>query len=196
MASPLASVRAQDSVLEFLNTVVPHNGHSADLFQRDEDVVAWLERAGLLDLVIVRENGCFHGLAVEARQFRENLRRLFFQRKSGALVDIDLLNPVLIVGGYQMELVESEDGKLQAVYRFPAATPAQVLTPLAIAAAELLTRGDFMLVRQCEWPGCPLWFCDRTKSHRRRWCNMSLCGNRQKAARFRTRPHADEVTEP
>jgi predicted RNA-binding Zn ribbon-like protein len=30
-----------------------------------------------------------------------------------------------------------------------------------------------------------LWFFDRTKSHRRRWCSMAVCGNRHKAARFR-----------
>nr|WP_254214234.1 CGNR zinc finger domain-containing protein [Burkholderia multivorans] len=32
-----------------------------------------------------------------------------------------------------------------------------------------------------------LWFLDRTKSHRRRWCSKALCGNRQKVAAFRRR---------
>ncbi|CAB3769635.1 CGNR zinc finger domain-containing protein [Paraburkholderia humisilvae] len=195
MASPLASVRAQDSVLEFLNTVVPHNGQWVDLFQRDEDVMAWLERAGLRDLVVMREDGRFEGLATEARQLRENLRRLIVQRKSDEPVDTELLRPVLMEGSYQMQLVEDHDGNLKAVCQFSAQSSVQVLAPLAIAAAELLARGDFALIRQCESTGCPLWFYDRTKSHRRRWCNMSVCGNRQKAARFRTRPHVDELTE-
>ncbi|QYD71718.1 CGNR zinc finger domain-containing protein [Paraburkholderia edwinii] len=187
MASPLASVRAQDAVLEFLNTVVPRNGQLLDLFQSDEDVLAWLERTGLLEMVVMREDGIYRGLATEARQLRENVRQLVLQRKLGQLVDTGLLNWVLGAGSYQMELVEDEAGNLNALYRFPAQTPTQVLVPVAIAAAELLVRGDFLLVRQCESPDCPLWFYDRTKSHRRRWCNMTICGNRQKAARFRTR---------
>jgi predicted RNA-binding Zn ribbon-like protein len=187
MASPLASVRAQDAVLEFLNTVVPRNGQLLDLLQSDEDVLAWLERAGLLEMVVMREDGIYRGLASEARQLRENVRQLVLQRKLGQLVDTGLLNWVLGAGSYQMELVEDEAGNLNALYRFPAQTPTQVLVPVAIAAAELLVRGDFLLVRQCESPDCPLWFYDRTKSHRRRWCNMTICGNRQKAARFRTR---------
>ncbi|GAB7525012.1 CGNR zinc finger domain-containing protein [Paraburkholderia sp. 2C] len=187
MASPLASVRAQDAVLEFLNTVVPRHGQLLDLFQSDEDVLAWLERAGFLDMIVMREDVMYRDLAIEARQLRENVRQLVLQRKLGQLVDAELLNPVLSAGSYQMELVEDSEGNLNALYRFAAQTSTQVLLPVAIAAAELLTRGDFLLIRQCESPDCPLWFYDRTKSHRRRWCNMTICGNRQKAARFRTR---------
>jgi predicted RNA-binding Zn ribbon-like protein len=187
MASPLASVRAQDAVLEFLNSVVPRHGQLLDLFQSDEDVLAWLERAGFLEMVVMREDGLYRGLATEARQLRENVRQLVLQRKLGQLVDAELLNRVLSSGSYQMELAEDGEGNLNALYRFPAQTSTQVLVPVAIAAAELLARGDFLLIRQCESPDCPLWFYDRTKSHRRRWCNMTICGNRQKAARFRTR---------
>ncbi|NEJ40784.1 CGNR zinc finger domain-containing protein, partial [Rhizobium ruizarguesonis] len=34
---------------------------------------------------------------------------------------------------------------------------------------------------------CTLFFLDTTKSHRRRWCSMALCGNRMKVAAFRSR---------
>ncbi|MDQ7980581.1 CGNR zinc finger domain-containing protein [Paraburkholderia sp. SARCC-3016] len=187
MASPLASVRAQDAVLEFLNTVVPRNGQLLDLFQSDSDVLAWLERAGLLDMIEMRGDGLYCDLALEARQLREDVRQLVLQKKLGQCVDAELLNRVLSAGSYQMELAEDGEGNLNALYRFPAQTAMQVLVPVAIAAAELLARGDFLLIRQCESPDCPLWFYDRTKSHRRRWCNMTICGNRQKAARFRTR---------
>jgi predicted RNA-binding Zn ribbon-like protein len=42
-------------------------------------------------------------------------------------------------------------------------------------------------VRRCEGVDCVLWFYDRTKAHRRRWCSMEGCGNRAKVARFRSR---------
>ncbi|MNR58262.1 CGNR zinc finger [compost metagenome] len=67
------------------------------------------------------------------------------------------------------------------------ATAEQYLAPLAEMAAQLLVEGDFNLVRECEHPDCVLWFYDRTKSHRRRWCSMALCGNRHKVAEFRKR---------
>jgi predicted RNA-binding Zn ribbon-like protein len=73
------------------------------------------------------------------------------------------------------------------VHQGGAPSPARALGVLAEAVATLLAEGDFTLVRQCEHPECVLWFYDRTKSHRRRWCSMALCGNRHKAAQFRAR---------
>jgi predicted RNA-binding Zn ribbon-like protein len=32
-----------------------------------------------------------------------------------------------------------------------------------------------------------MWFYDRTKGHRRRWCTSTGCGNRAKVAAFRAR---------
>ena len=63
----------------------------------------------------------------------------------------------------------------------------QSLGRLAYAAAELLAQGDFNLVRKCESADCSMMFYDRTKSHKRRWCSMALCGNRHKVAEFRKR---------
>jgi len=58
---------------------------------------------------------------------------------------------------------------------------------LSAAALKALMLADehFALTRKCEHPECTLWFYDRTKAHRRRWCSMALCGNRAKVARFR-----------
>ncbi|WP_428243533.1 CGNR zinc finger domain-containing protein [Gynuella sp.] len=44
-------------------------------------------------------------------------------------------------------------------------------------------------VRQYEAHDCTLVFLDTTKSHRRRWCSVVLCGNRMKVAAFRSRKH-------
>lgn len=42
-------------------------------------------------------------------------------------------------------------------------------------------------IRQCEHEECILYFADTSKSGKRRWCSMELCGNRQKAAEFYAR---------
>jgi predicted RNA-binding Zn ribbon-like protein len=59
-----------------------------------------------------------------------------------------------------------------------------MLWPVARAAAELLTSTEVDLVRQCASDTCAWLFVDRTKNHRRRWCEMKTCGNREKARRY------------
>lgn len=61
------------------------------------------------------------------------------------------------------------------------------LAPVAEAVADLMANADFDLVRHCEGEACVLWFYDRTKGHRRRWCTPTGCGNRAKVAAFRAR---------
>jgi predicted RNA-binding Zn ribbon-like protein len=62
-----------------------------------------------------------------------------------------------------------------------------VLWPVARAAAELLVADDLALVRQCASSDCTWLFLDKTKNHRRRWCEMRTCGNRDKARRYYAR---------
>jgi predicted RNA-binding Zn ribbon-like protein len=38
-------------------------------------------------------------------------------------------------------------------------------------------------IRRCEHPECVLWYFDSSRSGTRRWCSMSICGNRAKATR-------------
>jgi len=177
-------------VLEFLNTVIPGNEQSIDLFQTDEDVVLWLRKMGFLNGALTPEVEA-DTLASEARSLREMIRKLLAQRKTGEPVDIERLNDMLANGGYRIELTYNCAGNLTTCRKYTGDTHAQLLIPIAIAAADLLASGDFRLIRKCEGDRCPLWFYDRTKAHRRRWCNMSLCGNRQKVARFRTRTKCD-----
>jgi predicted RNA-binding Zn ribbon-like protein len=59
-----------------------------------------------------------------------------------------------------------------------------ILWPVARTAAELLTSEDLANVRQCAFDTCAWLFVDRTKNHRRRWCDMKTCGNRDKARRY------------
>jgi predicted RNA-binding Zn ribbon-like protein len=46
-------------------------------------------------------------------------------------------------------------------------------------------------VRKCANPECVHWFLDTTRSGTRRWCTMSICGNRTKARRHYRRQHPD-----
>jgi predicted RNA-binding Zn ribbon-like protein len=61
------------------------------------------------------------------------------------------------------------------------------LWPVARAAAELLTSGQVVRLRECAGDPCGWLFLDLSKNGSRRWCDMADCGNRAKARRYRER---------
>ena len=64
-----------------------------------------------------------------------------------------------------------------------------LLAAVARSAAEIITEGTQARLRICANPGCALFFRDDSRTHRRRWCSMAICGNRHKVASF-ARRHA------
>ena len=66
-----------------------------------------------------------------------------------------------------------------------------LLWPIARTAADLLMSDELDNVRLCAAEGCGWFFIDRTKNHRRRWCDMKVCGNRVKARRHYQRVRAE-----
>jgi len=59
-----------------------------------------------------------------------------------------------------------------------------ILWAVSRAASELLTSDDLAYVGTCASEPCGWLFLDQTKNHRRRWCEMKTCGNRDKARRY------------
>jgi predicted RNA-binding Zn ribbon-like protein len=66
---------------------------------------------------------------------------------------------------------------------------------LALQVLDLLQSPQLPLLRRCHGPGCGWLFLDRTRSHTRRWCSSSLCGNRERARRHYSQ-HRDQPTHP
>jgi predicted RNA-binding Zn ribbon-like protein len=63
----------------------------------------------------------------------------------------------------------------------------RMLWPVVWSAAELLTSPLRDRVRRCEGRGCAWLFIDTSRNRTRRWCDMSVCGNRLKARRHHAR---------
>lgn len=61
------------------------------------------------------------------------------------------------------------------------------LWPIARSAADLLASDRVQFVRACASKTCEWLFLDESKNHRRRWCDMTKCGNRAKVKSFYTR---------
>ena len=168
-------------VLEFLNTNPMVEGRLQDQLHSHAEVLSLLNRLGW----VTHFEGA--GLLAAATELREEIRRLIAARKAEELLKLGKLNTLLAEARSHVTLCKGKDGSLTVNRVWESKTPGQVLAPLAEAAAELLATVDFSLIRRCESDQCVLWFYDRTKSHRRRWCSMSSCGNRHKVAAFRGR---------
>jgi predicted RNA-binding Zn ribbon-like protein len=173
-----------DPALDFINTAYGvDEGH--DHFVNDASVVDWLKQAGMLS----DEHGeaAYKGLLDSALELRAAGRKLVEQRQAGQWANPAVLNRILALGSHHLELQWKKGGEPALVPKQTNRDAAAVLLPVADALARLLAETDFALVRKCECDDCTLLFRDRTKSRRRRWCSMALCGNRMKVAAFRAR---------
>ncbi len=60
--------------------------------------------------------------------------------------------------------------------------PLRALAPIARSIADLIAQGGGARIRKCANPRCVLYFRDTSRTGRRRWCSMAVCGNRMKVA--------------
>lgn len=172
--------------MDLLNTEARDDGKAIEFWNSDEDVLQWLAR---YDIVPASESKAFAPaeLLAQAKALRTLARRLITEFKAEKTPDISELNQYLHTFHSVPHLEMDAEGKLALSRISRGEMIGSLLGPVAEAVAQLLVEGNFALVKQCEHPDCILWFYDRTKAHKRRWCSMALCGNRHKAAQFRKR---------
>jgi predicted RNA-binding Zn ribbon-like protein len=192
--------------LDFLNTTATPRGVRIEWLGDGNDLVDWLEQAGAIEAAAaarLRESGDgpLDEVARQAREFREWLRGFVAGRLGKPLrTTAAALAPVnqLLAGDNSFQRIEAAgDGRrlsLRRACRWE--SPGELLQPIADAAADLICRQDFRLIRSCEGSACVLVFLDRTRAHARRWCSMAVCGNRAKAAAHRARRARKEERGP
>ncbi len=129
----------------------------------------------------------------EAIELREALYRAFSaiaQDKPVAAIDLQPINNAALEA-MQHRCLARSDGGYRWQWRWDEKHPLErVLWPIAQSAAELLTSDQLGILRFCEAPDCEWLFLDHSRNRSRRWCDMTSCGNRQKARRHYQREHA------
>jgi len=99
---------------------------------------------------------------------------------------VDPVNEILRITEGHDELVAVEnDWEIQFVAS--ESGPEWLLAAIARSAAEIIAEGPRARLRLCANPRCGLLFYDTSRTHRRRWCSMTVCGNRHKVAAFARR---------
>src|SRR5207247_128246 len=166
------------------------------------DLVDWLEQAHVLGPAqakqVLRRWGRTSkgaGALSEARAFRRLLREMaegIVHGKRPSTVALDKINALLRSRTVDVALVRTRRGFERQV-SFQPSEPQHLLVPVAESASDLLCHGDLALIVKCQNPRCILYFYDATKNHARRWCSMTVCGNRMKvAAHYQRRRRARE----
>lgn len=210
----LAPIFVADSPgLDFLNSVAAPVDTKVEWIGSGKDLIAWLLQAGLAPpeaIVELRKTavpGEFDTVAAQARKLREWFREFVNAHKGRPLKpkvlhELEPLNRVLMRDVQFGQVVPREAGRKssrQSEADKPAVSglawrrqrhwrsPEALLFPIANAMAQLVCEEDFQHVKACEGPRCTLIFLDRTRGHARRWCSMSVCGNRAKQAAHRQR---------
>jgi predicted RNA-binding Zn ribbon-like protein len=123
-----------------------------------------------------------------ARELRELLHLVFTATSDGRNPEPATLARLSahLAGWYEHGRLAPAAGTLQWVYAGDDDLD-RVVWEVARAAARVLTSDQLARIRACAAEDCAWWFLDDTKNRSRRWCDMKLCGNREKVRRFRAR---------
>jgi predicted RNA-binding Zn ribbon-like protein len=151
-----------DLITEFVNTV--------DLEEGRDDLERWLGRPGDVE---------------HARAVREALRDLL-RANGGVRVDLDGPSAALDAAARRLGLaVRFHEGSFRLMAR-EGDEPARLAYVLA-AVVEAMADGSWSRLKACRSDTCRWAYVDRSRNRSRHWCDMSVCGNRQKVRTFRSR---------
>jgi predicted RNA-binding Zn ribbon-like protein len=188
--------------LDFVNTLGGSRDAPDEMLRDAGALVRWLQAAGVLDAersagMLRRAQqqpaGATAALA-DARRIRSVLRQLAEEGARDASVRRDVvaeINRVLGRSAGTRRLEAHGDGTFTRTFVPGGDAFAGLVIPIVESAADALVHHELPRVRRCAARNCQRVFQDTTKNAARRWCDMTPCGNRAKAERFRSRGAGD-----
>jgi predicted RNA-binding Zn ribbon-like protein len=165
-------------------------------------LISWSEQTGVItheEAASLRREAAAHPRAAAAAlrraiALREELFSLFAAIARGEAPPVkalDALNAALPEALGALRVGSERDG-FRWRFEHDATDLTPMLAPVLRQAAELLTSPELVRVRECDAATCFWLFLDASKSGTRRWCDMKVCGNREKARRHHQRVRATE----
>jgi predicted RNA-binding Zn ribbon-like protein len=182
--------------LELLDSTMCLRGETVELIGDGRALLDWFVDVGLCDAsfaslmkrrFVAAE---LDEVAAEARKLRawatSWIARWSTAPRASYEPELRRLNALLQRANDVREVVRTDD-RLEIVVHPRGRAADELIGLLASKLGELIVSEEPSLVKQCAGADCTLWFIDRTKAHRRRFCSMTACGNREKVAAFRER---------
>jgi predicted RNA-binding Zn ribbon-like protein len=174
--------------LDFVNTRRERWRRGVECLLDAADVVAWLQRAGLLPDGAPAPSAAVVGQARELREAIDAAVRAAVAGTPADPVAVGIIDEWLAFAGGRPALVVGPGGTPVLSERAEADSPRRALGMVAFDAAQMLGRPEERgRIRICASETCSARFYDRSPAGRRRWCSMARCGNVEKARRHRAR---------
>jgi predicted RNA-binding Zn ribbon-like protein len=180
--------------IDFTNTVGNRGNEPQEHLHTYGDLLAWAQARGVVSRAEgsklarrahddVEAAGRALRRAVDLRETLYALMSALVDRKKPDKRILARLNDY-VSGTFGAAHLAVEEGRLALK------TPSDdrldaMLTPIVRSAVELLTSDAAERIGRCADKGCAWLFFDTTRSGTRRWCDMKVCGNRNKLRRFR-----------
>ena len=167
-------LRGEPLPLDLLNTTWVEGGSERDLLETVAGTAIWLDSAVLddrwrPDRVDETHRRCLYAARGVLRALAEHPHDWGARRDFNGLLSRGHRGLILDTHGPATQVVVDE--------------PHWVVPWLAGETyLDLLDRVPDR-IRQCQHPQCVLWYLDTSPSATRRWCSMTVCGNRAKAQR-------------
>jgi predicted RNA-binding Zn ribbon-like protein len=199
-----APVPGLDSAIDFVNTTGISRGRPFEDFKRAGDAVHWLHAEGYLDHAaaiaefqrLTADEARGTSALLRLRAVRGGLREVIDAIDEERAPHPDAIAAVNDALGLPERAAMRVDGNRVLVETRRDGEPFdQALAEIARSIADELRAGRPERFRICQNDTCRWAFYDKSRPGTRRWCEMSSCGNRMKAARHRARQKATESAE-
>ena len=184
-----------DVALDFVNTVDLRPASEAkELIPRYDDFLAWSRQSKILNpgqeialrKLAKADRARAERIRKKAIDARECLFRIVSNLADGGEIPEEVVrkwNRIVSESQSRYEMVPEASGFIWRRRSTPFGLDAP-LWPVIHSAVQLLTGPNAARIRKCDGENCNWMFLDTSKRGNRRWCDMTVCGNRAKARSF------------
>jgi predicted RNA-binding Zn ribbon-like protein len=180
------------AVFDFTNTINNRNEPVFDYLTSYHDIVSWSvktdvitrERGKVLSQYAAKHTDQGDLAFLKAKRVRETLYQLFSRIAENKVPDTsvrDEFNSFLSECFSKLQLTITT-ASATADFTKEAVSLDEPVCIIIKSAYDILTDEDFNRLKEC--PRCGWLFIDRTKNGKRKWCDMKVCGSRDKATQY------------
>ncbi|HOF04454.1 MAG TPA: ABATE domain-containing protein [Syntrophales bacterium] len=173
--------------LNFVATVRHRGSEPRDLLGTPEALRNWLHQAGLF-FPEVSPTSKDHETAVGLREAIHDAVKAIILKTKPLAADIERINGAALFPTAVPRLHADADAMV-----WETKNPLKsCLSVIARDAITIVSGADRDHLKMCKNGSCRMLFLDNSPANRRRWCAMSICGNREKIRMHRQRKKLDE----
>lgn len=174
--------------LNFVTTVRHRGAEPRDLLSTPEALTEWLRLAGC-NGPGVRPSFQDHE---EARSLREAIYRAVRAFILNETPNQEDLNRINVTAAYTLAVPQIDAAFFSIQWK--SAHPARAcLAEIARDAVMVIGSVGRERLKMCDNRACQMLFVDHSPVNRRRWCAMSICGNREKVKMHRRQKRLAEI---